>query len=85
MLLQAKDNKKSMKYLNGALSTRNRETKQNLFNEEGGVHMYSPQVESSINTYFQSQQRQDIDLRLKHELLAEEQERAIEYLKSGPY
>jgi len=53
-----------------------------MFNNDGGVHMYSPQVENSINTYFQAQNRQDIDVKLKSELLQEEQERAIEYLNS---
>jgi len=62
-----------MKYLHGALTTRNQDTYgKNMFNNDGGVHMYSPQVENSINTYFQAQNRQEIDVKLKSELLQEE-------------
>ena len=46
--------------------------------------MFSPKVEQSIAAKFQSGQKDEIDLKLKMEMLAEEQERAIDYLKSGP-
>ena len=49
-----------------------------------GVHMFSPRVEKSIQAYFTTQQPVDKDRRHAAELLAEEQERAIEYLRSAP-
>ena len=51
---------------------------------KGSTHMYPPRVERKIQECFTIDQKEDMSRRLKLELLAEEQERAIEYLKSAP-
>ena len=56
----------------------------NALDDKGGIHMYSPRVENSINTYFTAGQKDDMNKRVVQELLAEEQAKAISYLNSTP-
>ena len=49
-----------------------------------GVHLYSPRVEKKIREHFTIEQKEEMTRRVKQELVAEEQERALEYLKSAP-
>lgn len=57
----------SIKYLGGALSQRASDYRSNVVMDVNGgpVHMYSPRVENSINTYFSGQQRDEMDKRLR--------------------
>ena len=61
-----------------------RRTGLSQFSADEGLHFYSPKVEKSINHYFTQKEKIEMDKKVVQELLAEEQEKAIEYLKSAP-
>ena len=68
--------------INSSVSAR--QTGLSRFSNEEGMHFYSPKVEKSINHYFTQKEKIEMDKRVVQELLAEEQERALQYLKSAP-
>ena len=47
--------------------------------------MFSPKVEKAIKKYFPEKQKVNLDKKALAELLKEEEEKAIGYLKSDPH
>ena len=61
-----------------------RRTGLSRFSGDEGLHFYSPKVDQAMNHYFTQAQKLEMDKKVVQELLAEEQQKAIDYLKSAP-